>query len=107
MTEVIVAPKGLAGVVVEDTVLSRVDGVKGELTYLGYNVDELVSCSFEEIVHLFLYGALPTQGQLDEITGNWLPHDPSQARYKRTWSKRPAITRWPRCGAVFPCCPGT
>ena len=69
MTEVIVAPKGLAGVVVEDTVLSRVDGVKGELTYLGYNVDELVSCSFEEIVHLFLYGALPTQGQLDEITG--------------------------------------
>tara|TARA_B100000683_G_scaffold276086_1_gene328861 strand:+ start:1983 stop:3107 length:1125 start_codon:yes stop_codon:yes gene_type:complete len=67
MTEVIMAPKGLAGVVVEDTILSRVDGVKGELTYLGYNVDELVSCSFEEIIHLFLYGSLPTRGQLEEL----------------------------------------
>ena len=61
MTEVEMAPKGLAGVVVENTVLSRVDGVKGELTYLGYNVDELVQCSFEEVVHLFLYGTYQTK----------------------------------------------
>ncbi len=53
--------KGLDGVVVGDTVLSRVDGEIGELIYRGYNIDELAECNFEQICHLFLYGELPSQ----------------------------------------------
>lgn len=67
MADVQMAPKGLAGVVVENTRLSRVDGQKGELIYLGYDIDQLVDCSFEEVVHLFLHGDLPSKGELDEI----------------------------------------
>jgi citrate synthase len=69
MSEVEMAPKGLAGVVVENTRMSRVDGQKGELIYCGYNIDELADCSYEEVVHLFLHGELPDAGQLAEIDG--------------------------------------
>lgn len=64
MADVEMAPKGLEGVVVEKTKLSRVDGEKGVLVYCGYNIDELAKCSYEEICHLFLYGDLPTKSQL-------------------------------------------
>lgn len=67
MADVEMAPKGLAGVVVENTRLSRVDGQKGELIYLGYDIDQLVDCSFEEVVHLFLHGDLPNAAALAEI----------------------------------------
>ena len=67
MSDVQMAPKGLDGVLVDQTVLSRVDGLKGELVYRGYNIDEVARCSFEEICHLFLYGDLPTQTQLDAL----------------------------------------
>lgn len=52
--------KGLDGVVVGDTVLSRVDGEKGELIYRGYDIDEVANCSFEQVCYLFLYGELPS-----------------------------------------------
>jgi citrate synthase len=67
MSDVEMAPKGLAGVVVEKTALSRVDGQVGELVYRGYNIDELADASFEEVVHLFLRGSLPTADQLASI----------------------------------------
>ncbi len=67
MTDVEMAPKGLEGVVVEKTRLSRVDGSKGELVYCGYNIDELADCSFEQIVHLFLVGELPSAAQLKSL----------------------------------------
>jgi citrate synthase len=96
MTELEMAPKGLAGVVVESTVLSRVDGVKGELTYLGYNVDELVNCSFEEVVHLFLFGALPNKGQLEELTAKLVAHraipQPVQDYISKAPQDRPMAT---------------
>jgi citrate synthase len=60
-------PKGLDGVVVEKTELSRVDGFNGILIYRGYNIDEAAQCTFEEICYLFLYGALPTLAQLGKI----------------------------------------
>jgi citrate synthase len=69
MSDVKMAPKGLAGVVVEKTELSRVDGQKGELIYRGYNIDKLAQCSFEEVSHLFLYGALPNEDQLSSLDG--------------------------------------
>jgi len=51
--------RGLAGVVVDNTNLSEVNGEKGQLTYMGYDIDEVVKCQFEEICYLFLYGKLP------------------------------------------------
>lgn len=52
--------KGLDGVVVGDTVLSRVNGELGELIYRGYNIDELAQCSFEQVCNLFINGELPS-----------------------------------------------
>jgi citrate synthase len=57
--------KGLDGVCVDETTLSKVDGVNGILTYLGYNIDQLVSCSFEEITYLFLNNRLPNVSELN------------------------------------------
>lgn len=64
MAEVTMAPKGLEGVVVEKTTMSRVDGLKGELIYRGYNIDELADCSFEEVCYLFLENKLPNEAEL-------------------------------------------
>jgi citrate synthase len=60
MTDITKAAKGLDGIVVGETVLSRVDGEKGELIYRGYDIDEVAQCSFEQVTYLFLYGELPS-----------------------------------------------
>ncbi|MEI6806562.1 MAG: citrate/2-methylcitrate synthase [Myxococcaceae bacterium] len=62
-----IAPKGLDGVVVEKTVMSRVDGQAGILVYRGYHIDEIAKCSFEEVCYLFLYGKLPTSSELEKL----------------------------------------
>jgi citrate synthase len=65
-----VAAKGLEGVIVGDTVLSRVNGEVGELIYRGYNIDELADCSFEQVCHLFLYGELPSINEEKQLQKN-------------------------------------
>ena len=67
MQEMTMAAKGLEGVVVGDTTLSRVDGEKGELIYLGYDIDELANCSFEEIAYLFLQHELPSKEKTENL----------------------------------------
>lgn len=62
-----IAPKGLDGVVVEKTVMSRVDGQQGILVYRGYHIDEIAKCSFEEVCCLFLFGKLPTSSELQNL----------------------------------------
>lgn len=58
--------KGLEGVVVDETAISRRD-VK-ELTYRGYPVRELANyCCFEEVAYLIWDGELPTAAQLDRF----------------------------------------
>src|SRR6185295_11873770 len=60
--------KGLEGVVAAATRLSDVQGVKGELIYCGYNIDELAGkVSFEEVVHLLHHGHLPNESELAEL----------------------------------------
>jgi citrate synthase len=59
--------KGLAGVVAAETAVSRVDGEQGELIFRGYNVWELGSATYEEIVYLLWVGELPNQSQLDSF----------------------------------------
>lgn len=70
MQDFTVAAKGLDGVVVGDTVLSRVNGEIGELIYRGYNIDEIAECTFEQVCHLFLYGELASIEQEKKLQAN-------------------------------------
>ena len=63
-----VVDRGLEGVVVGSTQLSNVEGAIGRLTYRGYDIDDLApNATFEEIVHLLLYGQLPNRHQLENL----------------------------------------
>ena len=45
--------KGLEGVIANESALSNVEGLKGELSYLGYDIDDLVEhCCFGEVTYL-------------------------------------------------------
>lgn len=52
MTTLIDVPRGLAGVVVDETSISEIDGVKGELRYRGYSIEALVNKPFLEVASL-------------------------------------------------------
>ena len=57
--------KGLAGVVVDRTAVSRVDPASNSLLYRGYPVEELAArCSFEQVAWLLWHGELPTDAEL-------------------------------------------
>jgi len=63
-----VVDRGLEGVVVGSTQLSNVEGTIGRLTYRGYDIDDLApNATFEEIVHLLLYGHLPNRHELESL----------------------------------------
>ena len=48
--------KGLEGVEVDETSISLVDGERGELSYRGVNIDELVELTFDEVAALVATG---------------------------------------------------
>ena len=48
--------KGLEGVVVDETSISLVDGERGELSYRGINIDDLVKLPFDEVAALVATG---------------------------------------------------
>ncbi|MGW0039672.1 bifunctional 2-methylcitrate synthase/citrate synthase [Gordonia sp. NPDC003376] len=57
--------KGLAGVVVDTTAISKVVPETNSLTYRGYAVQDLAArCSFEQVAYLLWYGELPTDAEL-------------------------------------------
>ncbi|MFX0576849.1 bifunctional 2-methylcitrate synthase/citrate synthase [Nocardia nepalensis] len=63
MTEI---KKGLAGVVVDTTSISKVVPETNSLTYRGYAVQDLARhCGFEEVAYLLWYGELPDAAQLE------------------------------------------
>ncbi|WP_144718303.1 bifunctional 2-methylcitrate synthase/citrate synthase [Agrococcus jejuensis] len=60
--------KGLAGVVVDTTAISKVNPDTNSLLYRGYPVQELADTqSFEAVAHLLWHGELPTDGELDAL----------------------------------------
>lgn len=60
--------KGLAGVPVDYTAVSKVNPDTNSLLYRGYPVQELAaSCTFEEVAYLLWYGELPGDEQLAEF----------------------------------------
>ncbi|MDE2573119.1 MAG: citrate synthase, partial [bacterium] len=68
MSQALVAPAGLEGVVVGPTKLSNVEGKAGRLSYHGYDIHDIApNAHFEEIVYLMHFGELPTRAELDEI----------------------------------------
>ena len=57
---------GLAGVVADDTAISKVMPEINSLTYRGYKVQDLATrCRFEEVAYLIWNGELPNETQLD------------------------------------------
>lgn len=68
MTDTIIH-KGLAGVVVDTTSISKVVPETNSLTYRGYPVQDLAEhCSFEQVAHLLWHGELPTDQELALFT---------------------------------------
>ena len=52
---------GLAGVIADETAVSKVMPDTNSLTYRGYAVQDLASkCSFEEVAYLLIKGKLPS-----------------------------------------------
>jgi citrate synthase len=63
-----VADKGLREVIAADTHLSDIDGEKGTLSYVGYDIEDLAAHStFEEVVYLLHHLRLPTAGELEGL----------------------------------------
>ena len=60
--------KGLAGVVVDTTAISKVNPETNSLLYRGYPVQELAArCTFEEVAYLLWFGELPDAAQLERF----------------------------------------
>ena len=60
--------KGLAGVIVDYTAVSKVNPDTNSLLYRGYPVQELATkCSFEEVAYLLWHGELPDEHQLADF----------------------------------------
>ena len=67
-TDPVKVAKGLAGVSITDTSISKSDA-DGSLIYRGYPIGEIVTkAGFEETAYLILNGALPTGSQLESFT---------------------------------------
>ncbi|MCU1480276.1 MAG: citrate synthase/methylcitrate synthase [Subtercola sp.] len=65
-TEEVKIYKGLAGVVVDYTAVSKVNPETNSLLYRGYPVQELAAnCSFEQVAYLLWHGELPDAEQLE------------------------------------------
>ncbi|WP_425408554.1 bifunctional 2-methylcitrate synthase/citrate synthase [Hyphococcus sp.] len=59
---------GLAGVVADDTSVSKVMPEINSLTYRGYKVQDLATqCRFEEVAYLIWHGELPNSEQLEKF----------------------------------------
>ncbi|WP_225332818.1 citrate synthase [Halomicrobium urmianum] len=60
--------KGLEGVLVAESSLSRIDGDEGRLIYRGYTIEDLArGASYEEVLYLLWYGHLPDEAELAEF----------------------------------------
>ncbi len=65
MTDSTDIKKGLAGVVVDTTAISKVNPETNSLLYRGYPVQELAAkCSFEQVAWLLWHGELPSDAEL-------------------------------------------
>jgi citrate synthase len=62
-------PKGLEGVVVAQTKISKIEGEKGHLINRGYDATDLArKLSFEQVAYLLWFGKLSTHSELDNFS---------------------------------------
>ncbi len=67
--------RGLEGVHIDTTQICRIDGLKGELIYRGYDIRELADkVSFEEVIYLLWHDDLPNAAQLEAFKTELRPH---------------------------------
>lgn len=60
--------RGLKDVYFDKTTASFIDGSIGKLLYRGYSIHDLAEkATYEEVIHLLLYGKLPNRKELDEL----------------------------------------
>jgi citrate synthase len=60
--------KGLVGIYVDESLITYIDGINGELYYRGYPLTELINQStFEEVAYLLIYGKLPTKSEFESF----------------------------------------
>lgn len=77
--------KGLAGVVVDYTAVSKVNPETNSLLYRGYPVQELAATqSFEAVAHLLWHGELPTAAELAAFRAEEHAHRALDANVKAT-----------------------
>ncbi len=70
-------PQGLAGVIIDETKVSKVDPDTNSLIYRGYPVQELCKhCSFEQVAYLLLEGKLLSK---EELSKTYTQNKPSRA----------------------------
>lgn len=82
--------KGLAGVVVDYTAISKVNPESNSLLYRGYPVQELAEhCTFEEVAYLLWHGELPTPVQLEGFEKVERSLRPLDGRVKRIIDEMP------------------
>ncbi|HYI43931.1 MAG TPA: citrate/2-methylcitrate synthase [Actinomycetota bacterium] len=72
--------KGLEGVVAAETAISDIDGQKGILSYVGFDIHDLAdNATFEEVIYLLHHLELPNEQQLidikDQIAGEREPNE--------------------------------
>ena len=80
MTEIY---KGLAGVTVDHTAISKVNPETNSLLYRGYPVQELAATQpFEAVAYLLWHGELPTPEQLAEFRAREREHRELQPEVK-------------------------
>jgi citrate synthase len=73
MSETVI--RGLEGVVVSTTSMSKVYGDEGRLIYRGYEIGDLAAqASFEEVVYLLWHGRLPTRAELEPFEASLHRH---------------------------------
>lgn len=67
--------RGLDGVHIDTSKICRIDGMKGELIYRGYDIRELADrASFEEVAYLLWHDDLPTAAELAAFREEIKPH---------------------------------
>jgi len=60
--------EGLEGIVVSDSRICFVDGIRGRMLYQGYDIHDLAQhATFEEVAYLLWHGELPTRPQLARL----------------------------------------
>jgi len=58
---------GLEDVIACTSAICEIDGARGKLYYRGYDTDDLVETSFEQVCYLLWHGDLPSTGELAEL----------------------------------------